>query len=130
MKERLYSPSWYRVADLRPRLRSHSQIHRHHYRGELWYVLQDHSNERYHRFTPSAYSIIESMDGKKTVQEIWDQASETLGDDAPTQEQMIQLLSQLHSADVMQSDIPPDTTEVLERYEKQRKVNQLNSTIS
>ena len=37
----LHSPSWYRVAQLRPRLRGHARIHRHHYRGELWYVLED-----------------------------------------------------------------------------------------
>ncbi len=120
MKERLYSPSWYRVAKLRPRLRSHAQIHRHHYRGQLWYVLEDRSNERFHRFTPSAYAVICMMDGNRTVQELWDLASEQLGDDGPTQEQLIQLLGQLHAADVLQSDVPPDTAEVLERGAKQR----------
>jgi hypothetical protein len=41
MVKSLFSPSWYRVAGLKPRLRRHAHIHRHHYRGELWYVLQD-----------------------------------------------------------------------------------------
>ena len=27
----MFSPSWYRVANLRPSLRNHTQIHRHHY---------------------------------------------------------------------------------------------------
>ena len=43
MTERLFSPSWYRVATLVPRLRSHAQLHRHQYRGQIWYVLQDRS---------------------------------------------------------------------------------------
>ena len=34
MSESVYSSSWYRVADLKPRLRSHVQIHRHRYRGQ------------------------------------------------------------------------------------------------
>src|SRR6185436_13438813 len=49
MAEELLSPSWYRVADLRPRLRSHARIHRHEYRGDRWYVLEDRISRRSHR---------------------------------------------------------------------------------
>ena len=55
MAESLFSPSWYRVAELKPSLRGHTRIHRHDYRGEVWYVLQDHAKGRYYRFTPTAY---------------------------------------------------------------------------
>ena len=116
----LFSPSWYRVAGLKPRLRSHVEIHRHHYRGERWYILQDHSSGKYHRFTPAAYLLIGLMDGKLTVEEIWEAGRERLEEDAPTQEEMIQLLSQLHAVDALQSDVPPDTMELLKRFEKQR----------
>ncbi|THJ25414.1 MAG: HlyD family efflux transporter periplasmic adaptor subunit [Nitrospira sp. CG24E] len=121
MSEALFSPSWYRVATLSPRLRSHAQLHRHQYRGQTWYVLQDRSNERYHRFSPSAYAFIGLMDGKRTVQEIWDLVSTKLGDDAPTQPEVVQLLSQLHSTDVLQCDIPPDIAELLHRHERTRQ---------
>jgi len=120
MSEALFSPSWYRVASLKPSLRSHAKLHRHQYRGQIWYVLQDRSNERFHRFSPAAFSFIGLMDGKKSVQEIWDLSSSRLGDHAPTQPDVVQLLSQLHAADVLQCDIPPDTAELLSRYEKQR----------
>lgn len=120
MSGQLFSASWYRVAALAPRLRSHAQIHRHEYRGQLWYVLQDFSSERLHRFSPPAYLIIGLMDGRRTVQEIWDAAMRRLGDEAPTQDEMIQLLSQLHAADVLQCDVPPDTAELLRRHERQR----------
>ena len=99
MPQSLFSPSWYRVAALRPRLRSHVEIHRHIYRGELWYVLQDHASGRFQRFTPAAYLLLGLMDGKRSVQEIWDAGRVRLGDDAPTQEEMIRLLSQLHAVD-------------------------------
>jgi putative peptide zinc metalloprotease protein len=72
MTDSLYSPSWYRVASLKPRLRGHVQIHRHHYRGELWYVLQDHLSGRLQRFTPMAYQLIGMMDCRRTVREIWE----------------------------------------------------------
>src|SRR4029078_10250917 len=118
MSEALFSPSWYRVATLAPRLRSHAQLHRHQYRGQTWYVLQDRSNERFHRFSPAAYAFIGLMDGQRTVQDIWEFASTKLGDDAPTQPEVVQLLSQLHAADVLQCDIPPDIAELLLRHER------------
>lgn len=121
MSEALFSPSWYRVAQLTPRLRGHAKLHRHQYRGQTWYVLHDRSNERFHRFSPSAYVFIGLMNGQRTVQEVWDLTSTRLGDDAPTQPEVVQLLSQLHAADVLQCDIPPDTAELLHRYEKQRE---------
>lgn len=118
MSEALFSPSWYRVASLTPHLRIHAKLHRHQYRGQTWYVLQDRSNERFHRFSPSAFAFIGLMDGKRSVQEIWDLSASRLGDEAPTQPEVVQLLSQLHAADVLQCDIPPDTTELLERHDK------------
>src|SRR5713101_2130408 len=118
MSEALFSPSWYRVAPLAPRLRSHAQLHRHQYRGQTWYVLQDRSNERFHRFSPAAYAFIGLMDGQRTVQDIWELACTKLGDDAPTQPEVVQLLSQLHAADVLQCDIPPDIAELLHRHER------------
>ncbi len=121
MSQQLFSPSWYRVAQLTPRLRTHAQIHRHQYRGETWYVLQDLASERFHRFSPPAYFIIGLMDGKRTVQSIWDRALGQLEDDAVTQDEVIQLLGQLHAADVLQCDVPPDTAELFRRREKQER---------
>ncbi len=122
MSDSLFSPSWYRVAGLRPRLRSHMEIHRHHYRGDLWYVLEDHASVRFGRFTPAAYQIIGLMDGKRTVQEIWDAARDRLGEEAPTQEEAIRLLSQLHALDALQADVVPDVAEILKRFEKKRSM--------
>jgi putative peptide zinc metalloprotease protein len=121
MAESLFSPSWYRVAGLTPKLRRHAQIHRHDYRGQTWYVLQDLTSERFHRFSPSAYLIIGQLDGRRTVREIWENALAQLGDDAVSQDEVIQLLSQLHSADVLQCDVPPDTAELFRRHDKQVK---------
>ena len=130
MEKTLYSPLWYRVAGLKPRLKSHAEIHRHHYRGELWYVLQDHATGRFQRFTPAAYLLIGLMDGKRTVQQIWNSACLRLGDDAPTQEEVIRLLTQLHAADALQGDVLPDPGEVQKRFKKQRFMKRMQNVRS
>jgi putative peptide zinc metalloprotease protein len=126
VSEELFSPSWYRVAALKPRLRSHIRIHQHQYRGETWYILQDTVTGRHHRFTPVAHDVISMMDGQSNVQSIWDAIMTQLGDDAPTQGEMIQLLAQLHAVDALQCDITPDTEELFRRYQQseQRKWKQ------
>lgn len=117
----LFSPSWYRVSSLQPRLRGHVRLHRHVYRGRTWWVLQDLSTGQLQRFTPEAHEVIGLLDGARTVQDIWEIASERLGDAAPSQEEMIRLLGQLHAADALQSDVPPDARELLDRHSKRQK---------
>jgi putative peptide zinc metalloprotease protein len=122
MTESLFSASWYRVAELRPRLRSHALIHRHRYRGQIWYVLQDRSTGRFHRFSPVANFVIGLMNGTRTLRQIWDLACTRLGDDAPTQDEVINVLASLHRADVLQTDAPPDIGELHERNVKQERL--------
>jgi len=123
VSDELYSASWYRVANLRPRLRGHVRIHRHHYRGERWYVLEDRVSRRMHRFNPQAHYVIGLMDGRRSVQELWDASMARFGDDAPTQDELIRLLGQLHGADVLQTEMAPDVDEMLRRAQKTRTRN-------
>ncbi len=118
MSDALLSPSWYRVAALKPRIRAHAVIHRHAYRGAIWFVLQDQAAGRSHRFSPAAHHFIGLMDGNRTVQELWEATGKQLGDAAPTQEEVIRLLGQLHSADALLCDVPPDSREVFRRHQK------------
>jgi len=133
MSEQLLDPSWYRVARLRPRLRPHVQIHRHHYRGQRWYVIQDAVTGRYHRFSPLAHRLIGLMDGRRTLGRIWELAAGELGDDVPTQGETLRLLHQLHAADALQTDIPADSAERLRRHDssrRQRWLQQLKSPLA
>ena len=116
----LYSSYWYRVAGLKLRLRPHVRLFRHHYRGRDWHVLQDPATGRQHRFNQSAYCIIGQLDGNKTVQDVWQTSINLLGDMAPTQDEVIRLLGQLHTNDLLQSDIPPDSQELFERRNRRR----------
>lgn len=122
MSDTLFSPSWYRVASLKPRIRAHARILRQSFRDKVWFVLHDFAAERSHRFSPAAHYFIGLMDGERTVQEIWDATSAHLGDAAPTQEDAIRLLGQLHAADALLCDVPPDSLEVFRRHERHERM--------
>lgn len=117
----LLSNLWYRVAELKPTLRSHARLHRHRYRGQIWYLLQDPASGRVNRFAPAARLVIALMDGTHTVAELWEIANRRLGEAAPTQDEMIQLLGQLHAADMLRADVNPDVAELFDRGEREER---------
>ena len=117
MKDSVFSTYWYRVARLKPALRDTVAITRHIYRGQPWYVLQNTLNGRSQRFNVAAYNIIGQLDGRKSVQEIWDSAAAQAGDACPSQDEVIRLLGKLHDADLVQSDILPSTAEAFRKSE-------------
>jgi putative peptide zinc metalloprotease protein len=112
------SPSWYRVAGLRPKLREHASLSRHRYRGRSWYVIHDHATGRAHRLSAASYMIVGGMDGTRTVDRLWHEAAIRLEEEAPSQEEFIQLLTQLYSADLLQTEGTVDSAELLQRAEK------------
>ena len=126
MSEAPFSPHWYRVKSLRPELRSHTNIHRHSYRGKIWYLIQDKVSGRHHRFTIGAYQLIALMDGEMTVQQLWDKVIDELGDDAPTQGEVINLVSQLYTSDLIKCDIAPNTRELFDRINQRKRSQNLS----
>lgn len=124
------SASWYRVGRFRPRLRAHVQIHRHVYRGKLWFVLQDRTSARFHRFTPEAYRLIAMMDGHRTLDQIWEDGVAALEIDAVTQDELVRLVGQLYSADVLSGDVPPDIMELSERGRRSARQKFLKSVMN
>ena len=119
-----FSESWYRVAEMRPRLRPTIQTHRQHFRGQMWHVVQDPSNNQFSRLSDPAYRFVALLDGRRTVGESWKICNEQLGDSAPTQGEVIQLLGQLYVSNLLLSEVPPDAESLFQRYRKrvQREV--------
>jgi len=115
------SANWYRVATVRPRLAPQAQPQRQRYRGVVWYVLFDAVNQRTLRLTPQAWHVVARMDGQHTVQALWDDAARALGADAPPQDDLIQLLAQLHEANLLLSDAMPDLDELVRRRDRHRR---------
>ncbi len=113
-----FHESWYRVAELRPRLLSGVKVYRQHYRGQLWYVLENPADSQYSRLSPAAYAFVGALDGRHTVAEVWQRCNKHQGDQAPTQGEAIQLLGQLHGMNLLYADLPPDTENLFNRNRK------------
>ncbi len=119
------SADWYRVAPLKPRLRGHVEVHRQVFRGDTWFVLQDQHSGKYHRITPAANYMLALMNGRRTMHRIWEAACERFADEPPTQSETIRLLAQLHGADLIASDLPPDIAEIGQRHARQERQTML-----
>lgn len=116
----LLSPHWYRVAYLKPRLRSGVRISRQQVRGQTWYVLTDPVSGRHHRFNGLAYALIAGCDGQLTIDDIWARRVDADGDDAPTQAQAIEVFAQAFGANLLAGDVAPDAGGVMKAQGKRR----------
>jgi len=119
MVQSFLSQDWYRVAAMRPRLRSHVEIHRQRFRGDTWFIVQDLHSGKYFRLSPAANLIASLMDGRRSLQKLWEAACEQFEDEPPTRSEVIRLVSQLHQADLVAADMPPDMAEMGRRHHDQ-----------
>jgi putative peptide zinc metalloprotease protein len=129
MSDDLFSPQWYRVADLHPRLRKHVRIHRQVHRGRIWYVIEDQASGRNHRLDPKAYAFVGRLNGEVSVDELWNELLEALKDLTPSQQDIVRLVGQLHQSDLVQCELTPDIEELFqrqERREQQQRKSMLN----
>lgn len=116
-----FHEAWYRVADLRPRLLSGVKVRRQYFRGRLWYVIENPANNQFARMAESAYRFVGALDGRRPVSEVWHRCNEQLGDEAPTQGEVIQLLGQLYGMNLLYADMPADVEGLFNRYRRRVK---------
>ncbi|WP_272002083.1 PqqD family peptide modification chaperone [Roseovarius sp. ZX-A-9] len=114
------SNDWYRISAARPRLRRDVRVIRHIYLGQPWYVLTDSTGTKVHRLTPAAQEVAGRLDGVRSVEDIWEELTTRLAEDAPTQDEIVRLLSQLHQSDLLDNAETPLLDDLLERRDKDR----------
>ena len=112
----VYSSRWYRVAELTPRLSPHARLRRQRLRGETWYLLADAVSGRSVRLNAAAYAIAGRLDGRCSLQHLWE-ALLTREDDPATQDEVIDLLAQLRDASLLQADRTADFSILLPHME-------------
>jgi putative peptide zinc metalloprotease protein len=113
-----FSESWHRVRGVTVRLRPQVQAHRQRFRGELWFVVREPFNNQFFRLRASAYAFVQRLDGARTVQEAWE---ETMADDpeeAPGQQDVIELLARLYAANLIFTDLPADTAALFQQHRR------------
>jgi putative peptide zinc metalloprotease protein len=118
---RTFSESWYRVAGQRLCLRPGVNVRRQTFRGERWMVLENPFSNQFFRLRPAAWEFVARLRPDRTVQQVWQQCIERFPDEAPSQESVIQLLSQLYYANLLQYDLAADSAQLFERYTKRRQ---------
>lgn len=116
-----FSESWYRIAGQRICLRPDLIVQRQNFRGERWIVLQNPFSNQFFRLRPAAYEFVARLRKDRTVQEVWDECLNRFPNEAPGQEAVIQLLSQLYFSNLLQYEGGSDAAQLFRRYEKTRQ---------
>lgn len=117
---RTYSDSWHRVAGVRASLRSSVRAHRQSFRGQQWVVLRDSLSSDFFRVTADAYAFLSRLAAHRTIDEVWVELIETEPELALTQEEVVQLLGQLHLSNLLQFDRGAAAASLFERYRERR----------
>jgi len=100
----LFSSQWHRVRDVCPRLASDVTVSRHVYRGRTAYVLHRRATAACHRLDVLNFELIDRLDGEISVGQLWERAIVERDEDAPTQDEWIGLLAELHAAELIVVD--------------------------
>ncbi len=117
MSDSLLSPFWYRISALHPRLRPHVSVRMQTTRGQAWYVLFNQATGRHHRVNAQAYELVGRLDGRHTVEEVWSVLLEQMGDEAPSQHDVIRILGQMTDAGLIQAEVLPDVRQLVNAQE-------------
>lgn len=125
------SPLWHRVADLVPRLRPTVRV-RHRGEGEAArHLLADTLTGRHHLLDEAAWAFVGRFDGRRSIGELWQWLGEN-GRQPPTQHEIVEWLSRLDAAGLLQCDRLPDLAGLLrgqereERRHRQARINPLS----
>lgn len=127
MTQNLFSPYWHRIALLKPGIRADIVFSRHHYRDSVWYLFQDLTSGQQHRFNPHSYRLIAALDGRHSIEQLWQQLNNELGDEAPTQDEILTLLGQLFAANLLTNDLPTDSLLLFQQQQKQKHQKSLST---
>lgn len=116
-----FSESWHRIANQRIALRRGINVRRQNFRGKRWIVIENPLSNQFFRLSPAAYEFVARLRADRTVEQVWVECLEKFPDEAPGQEQVIQLLSQLYYANLLQYAEAADSAQLFERYQKARQ---------
>ena len=119
MSEQLVSASWHRVAGLTPSLVPGLRIVRQQVRDQVWQQLVEPVAGKQMRLNPAAYDLVGRFDGRATVSQLWERLLELRREEAPTQDEVLQLVAQLFRAGMVQFDAAPHLSMMFARREQE-----------
>ena len=121
MSGAIFSDSWYKIADARVSLLPGVAVHRQLWRGRVWVVLEDAYSHRFFRLSPEAYDFIRELTPEVRVDDAWQSYLLAQPDKAPGQEEVVQLLSQLHVSSLLYFRDSANNAEIFQRKREQKR---------
>lgn len=115
----LVSSSWHKVATLRPSLVPGLRVVRQQVRDQVWHVLVEPASGRQLRLNPAAYAVVARLDGQSAVEQVWQRQLAQQREDAPTQDEVLRLLSQLFRGGMVRFDSSPHLSLMFARREEE-----------
>ena len=116
-----FSESWHRVAGARLALLPTVAVNKQRFRGQDWYVLRDTYTQRFFRVTPQGYAFLSRLAPQRTVEQVWESCLRDMPAQAPGQEEVIQLLAQMHQSNLLYHDTPSDSLTIFTRYREHKQ---------
>lgn len=104
-----FSNNWHRVQHLNVALKGNIRFHRQNYRNKIFHLLHDCGKNKFIKLSEESYFFVSQLSSNATINEAWENTVHSLGDKAPSQNDILSLLSELYEADVLQTQLPPDS---------------------
>jgi putative peptide zinc metalloprotease protein len=115
MSGAIYSDAWYKIANVHVGLLPGVKATPQSYRGQVWVVLEDAYAHRFFRITPDAHDFLKTLHAGTSVDEAWQAYLRKHPERAPGQEEVVQLLSQLHISNLLYFQDNADSRQIDQR---------------
>jgi putative peptide zinc metalloprotease protein len=123
MARSIFSESWYVISSLKVALLHSVSVQRQVYRGEEWYLLRDRLNNKFFRIKPEAYRFVMALHTQQSIEEIWEEYLEKNPQTTPTQDEVVTLLSQLHTNNLLYFKNQAKSEDIFERFVEYKAKN-------
>lgn len=120
INDQLFSAHWHRVKNVKPYLAADVNVVHQLNRGVPSWVLHRRSTNKFHRTDIATFELIDRLNGKLTIEEIWEQALVQRSESAPTQDQWLSVLASLQAAELIVVDRRVSAEQLFLRRENQR----------
>ena len=121
MSTSIFNDSWYKVSELRVSLLPSVIVQEQIFRTKIWYVLKDDCNESFFRVAAETYRFIKALNPNQSVQDIWEAYVERYPAEAPSREEVVALLTQLHASNLLYFRNDANAKEISRRIGEARR---------
>ena len=121
MSASFFNDSWYKVSELRISLLASVVVQEQVFRTKKWIVLKDSSNEAFFRVSVETWQFLQALTPEQTVQEIWEGYVERFPRQAPSREEVVALITQLHASNLLYFKNDANAREISRRVDEARR---------